>query len=132
MESPKTTAAISTTIPASSGAGVTLSSPDPCPCWKSHTSRPNVALRLSPLITTALIGSRIEPNARNISSSVAPASSPTISGNWSPIASRLSTLRAVTPPTRTWMPVGAGSARMSSTVWRADSLNESVLRSAAL
>ena len=40
-----------------------------------------MALRLSALITTALIGSRIEPKARNISSSVAPTSRPIISGS---------------------------------------------------
>ncbi len=88
-------------------------------------STPKVALRLSALITTALTGSTTDPKARNIRISVAPISSPTISGRRWAIASRLSTLRAVTPPTSIRIPAGGVSARTPRTASRAEVLNAS-------
>jgi hypothetical protein len=112
-------------MPTSIGAGLTSSRPEPWPSWKIQTSRPKVALRLSALIRTALIGSRIEPNARNIRIRVAPTNSPTIQGRRSAVASRLSMLRAVVPPTSSCEPAGTGMARIASTASRASSLKAS-------
>ena len=44
---------------------VKLSRPAPWPCWKTHTIAPKVAVRLSRLSTTALIGTSRLPNIRN-------------------------------------------------------------------
>ena len=55
------------------------------------------------LITTALIGSSTEPNARNISTSVAATRMPIISGTLSTTDFALSTTEAEKPPTSTWV-----------------------------
>ncbi len=91
-----TTSAITTTI---SGVGVKFRTPDKCPSTKIQVRMPIVEPSVSALISTALTGSTTDPKARNISSSVAPSNSTSISGALSNRLWMLSCSSAGVPPT---------------------------------
>ncbi len=95
------------------------SSPDRCPSWKIQTIAPNEAVSDSTFISSALTGSTTEPNARNSSSTVAPATISAMYGSSRPRLPSRSDSTAVSPPTSTLPPGGGGSARTRSTIARA-------------
>ncbi len=104
-------ATISTNTGEVIGPGVKPSASAPWPSMKIHVRMPSVEPRPSALISTALMGSTIEPNARNISSVVTIRTEATIRGRLSSSALMLSCSIAGVPPTRTWTPSGTGIER---------------------
>src|SRR6201988_3861141 len=48
------------------------SRPDRCPCWKIQIRAPKLAVMLSRLMSTALIGRKTDPNVRNRAMAVTP------------------------------------------------------------
>ena len=83
------------------------------PSWKTKTSAPNVAERLSTLSSKAFTGTSRLPTIRNRSTKVLTATSASASGRRRPRTALPSTRRAESPPTRTGN--GAGVARTAFT-----------------
>src|ERR1700756_5192691 len=102
---------MSTTI---SGVGVKFSHFEKCPSTKIHVRMPMVEPSVSALITAALIGNTIDPNARNINSIVEPRSNTSINGALSKQARMLSCSRPGVPPTNTVTPLGGVIDRRSA------------------
>ncbi len=75
---------------------------------------PIVDPSVSALINAALIGSTMEPNARNIRTVVVTISTSTISGSLSNRLWMLSCSSAGVPPTDIWTPRGGWMERSSS------------------
>ena len=73
---------------------VNPSRPERLPSWKIHTIAPNVAVRLSRLSTSALIGTSTLPDSRNNSTNVAITMMAMASGSRSAIDDLVSTSSA--------------------------------------
>ena len=57
------------------------SGPARCPCWKTNTRTPNVALSVSRFISNALMGSTTEPVMNSSTTSAVPTSRVNASGS---------------------------------------------------
>ncbi len=100
MESPKAMQNIRTgSVVSMSPVEVKESSPDRLPSWKTHTTAPNIAVRLSALSNTAWTGISTLPVSRKTSSSVARTTRARAAGSFCAIAFWASTSTAACPVT---------------------------------
>ena len=94
------------------------SRPERCPCWKSQTRAPKLALMLIRLISTALIGRKTDPNVRNSTPAVTTTTISTATGTELRKLAMKSADREGSPPVRTCDPAGAARPRTWATSWR--------------
>ena len=89
------------------------SSDSPWPSWKTHTSTPSEAPRETTLMSSALIGTRIDPVSRNSSTNVARMTTAIAAGAWAASACGEVDQRRGLPgdPDRVVGPVVAHAAR---------------------